>query len=725
MSTFLGGTSDEAILTQDICLRMWGPLGHTGVLTLSARRLRFVPTAWLDRLAGARDLHIDVSEIREVQLGGLTSTMSVHLRDSVEKFSGAGAKRVYARLKSLIDERSFEDDEQIEKLAFGPGERILVQGRAVVALPEGEASRCELLLTDRRIRFADSNALDALLSDEAIAEIPVVQIQGFRVSSVPPQLELDGPSGQYTIRGSLLPLLKTALDTLIQNSSSVIPLDAERVLAIWPSAAQAGGKSQAGDLHITPSRLRFIPDGSLSQGLGQGGFELAFGEIIKVEVGGWRALQKDGWVTPDRRIEITTHSASISLSVPQAIVRFRDLIPLVANARPSIAIPGLGATFITDTTGEGIASGESLLMPWRNELRIRDDVVVRMVGSALIWKSDVRVEFGWLIVTESHLFFLPPSESVTPTEPLRMRLSHLNRARLGEALTEQLLFTYRDDEYRFSPRGGAQMIEAFWAHCATGPSRLVDVSEDVGPLSRIDGEVLFIRMLEDDRTVHETAPASVLERGDGFGLIVDSIPKPIQQAGKPLTVEIGLPEGLYQFKTEVLRWGRAPALPQGQATANTGTHGPAPHRPLPDALLVVALPDEVRFFNRRDGFRVDTTLPVRIQALATGAEGSWIPAGPSQRCFLENLSIGGCSLVTEEPLPTLGRIAIDLPLGSHPLRLHGESVHIDEPKTPGDPWRYGVSFLEVSVPMEDRIHKELLRRQRANLVERSETFDEE
>jgi c-di-GMP-binding flagellar brake protein YcgR len=142
-------------------------------------------------------------------------------------------------------------------------------------------------------------------------------------------------------------------------------------------------------------------------------------------------------------------------------------------------------------------------------------------------------------------------------------------------------------------------------------------------------------------------------------------------------------------------------------------------------LVVVALPDEVRFFNRRDGFRVDTTLPVRIQALATGAKGNWIPAGPSLRCFLENLSIGGCSLVTEDPLPTLGRIAIDLPLGSHPLRLHGESVHVDEPKSAGEPWRYGVSFQDVSVPMEDRIHKELLRRQRASLIERSETFDEE
>lgn|GEM_PF-3061087 len=721
MSNFLGGTPDKAILTQDICLRMWGPLGHTGVLTLSATRLRFVPTAWLDRLAGARDIHIDVSDIREVQYSALTSTMTVSLREGIEKFCGAGAKRVYARLRSLIDEREVNADGEQRALAFWPGERILVQGRAVLSLPDGSASRCELLLTDRRIRFAESNSLEALLTDDSICEIPIVQLQDFNVSSVPPQLELDGPNGKYTVRSTLLPLLKTALETLRQANAGVIPLETERVLAIWPTAAQASGKSQTGELQITPNRMRFVPDGSLSDQLGSDGFEISFNQIVKIEVRGWRALQRDGWITPDRRIEIGTLEATTSFSVPQAIVRFRDLIPLVASARPASSPIGLSVPFATDTTGDGIDAANVLLTPWRNELRIRDDVIIRMVGSALLWSKDLQVNFGWLVITESHLFFLPPPDTQHAVQPLRMRLNELHRARLGEALTEQLIFTYRDDEYCFSPRGGSQMIEAFWAHCATGPSRLVDVSEDVGPLSRIDGDVLFIRILMKDQVLHETSPAAVLERGDGFGLIIDEIPREIQVAGAPLTVEIGLPEGLYQFKTEVLRWGRAP-----QMVASTGTHEASPAGvSLPEALLVVSVPTEVRFFNRRDGFRVDTTLPVRIQALATGAEGNWIPAGPAVRCFLQNLSIGGCSLVTDEPLPTMGRIAIDIPLGSHPLRLHGESVHVDEPTKHEDPWRYGVSFKDVSVPMEDRIHKELLRRQRANLVERTETFDEE
>ena len=125
MSPPFAANWNEKVLIQVSCMRRQGPLAYNGLLTLTDLRLSFVPTGRLDRMVGVRELEIPTRFIESAELKGLERNLEIDFGEDIIRFSGRGAQRVFARLEALLQEQGGENS---AKIAFEPGERVLVQG---------------------------------------------------------------------------------------------------------------------------------------------------------------------------------------------------------------------------------------------------------------------------------------------------------------------------------------------------------------------------------------------------------------------------------------------------------------------------------------------------------------------------------------------------------------------------------------------------------------------
>ena len=197
-------------------------MAYNGLLTLTDQRLSFSPTGRLDRIVGVRELEIPVSLITQTELVGIEKNLVVEFEDRSARFAGQGAKRVFARLDALLSESKAPEN----TIEFQPGERVLVQGVATSYANGLIATRGEVVLTDKRIRFLTGGGLETLIWTFPELDHPLEAITRAGLSGVRKLLEVwidgerrifGGPIGQtlqqpagngrgvWAGRGGLLP----------------------------------------------------------------------------------------------------------------------------------------------------------------------------------------------------------------------------------------------------------------------------------------------------------------------------------------------------------------------------------------------------------------------------------------------------------------------------------------------------------------------------------------
>jgi hypothetical protein len=143
------GTRKEKQISQDQCLFHRGPLAHTVEVILTAEKLLFYSTNFLDRLTGMTEKTIPAKSIDSVEIKGMDQMLHLVSEGRRHRFSGKGAHRMLPIIKKLI---------RYHKGAKGEGQQgwqpILSQGTIEIFLLGPLAVKGEFVLTRTELRIS-------------------------------------------------------------------------------------------------------------------------------------------------------------------------------------------------------------------------------------------------------------------------------------------------------------------------------------------------------------------------------------------------------------------------------------------------------------------------------------------------------------------------------------------------------------------------------------------
>ena len=93
---------DERLLSSDRCRYHTGPLAFSGDIYITDKRIIFIPSSTIDKLAGAKDVCIEILDIALIDVKGFLSKQLYLITDTSEyRFSGAGAFRIQSQIEKI------------------------------------------------------------------------------------------------------------------------------------------------------------------------------------------------------------------------------------------------------------------------------------------------------------------------------------------------------------------------------------------------------------------------------------------------------------------------------------------------------------------------------------------------------------------------------------------------------------------------------------------------
>lgn len=301
-------------------------------------------------------------------------------------------------------------------------------------------------------------------------------------------------------------------------------------------------------------------------------------------------------------------------------------------------------------------------------------------------------EVGALIVDAAQLRFLPASGGGAP---VTLGLETLVRRSGRSRGLPMVRVAAGDAQHSFLLASGRAGAVAFWASLRA-PSRVVSW-EELGPRTRarLAEEARFVRLSIADDAPVDVAPLAVYAGPGAWTLVMPgTLPAP-PSPGDEVHVEIGQDEGVYAFIATVAVHRRRVTDPDGPA----------------ETTLELQAPGVVRVFNQRQGYRVGVRLAASARALDPDAG---LPPNERVALSVHDLSIGGCRVRAEAPLPIGARLDLSIELPGRTVRAHARVLRA-EPLDDEDSLPYGLRFERIGAADEDRIHRFVLAQQRGEL----------
>ena len=703
MSPSFAANWNEKVLIQATCMRRQGPLAYNGLLTLTDQRLSFSPTGRLDRIVGVRELEIPVSLITHSELVGIEKNLVVEFEDSSARFAGQGAKRVFSRLDALLNESKASP----QNIEFQPGERVLVQGVATSYANGLIATRGEVVLTDKRIRFLTGGGLETLIwtfpeLDHSLEEITRAELSGVRKL-----LEVWIAGERRIFGGPVVPKLFNSLQALgIQSGPGEEAFyRPDGVFHSYPASLYRGPLAHPGELVISDSRLSFTPSNRLDSIVGARSNHINLVDVIHLEV------------LNSRRLAVFSRSDRLLLEVAKPLDRLRELLPMIRDALTSQ---------LDDLQQDGLDGFDELFQEWTPALEIGTSEPVVLTGPAIHWQKASSGTRGWLALTDRRLLFLPSSGPDGDYEPVSIELTLLQQ---GESLNPDDIFVEHEDQaFHFSPLTGAGFIDAFWMLTEPIITEEIEIEEvnrrlaeapheapvelapspearsDDHTINRVIGSLLSLSVSRNKSSILLLTPAFTIRTQEGLGILLTQAPGLRFKRGELLEIGFAQPEGTYTFETIVHRMAPVPANLQ-------------PTYPEAIGLLVVEMPQDLQFNNRRGEFRVASTTPtgvvVRFLQEMPGVTDEQV-AG-----FLSNLSMGGCLIETRGFIPDGADTAITLDIEPKPVEVQAVCVRADPPEDIRGSWKFGMRFVHLPESVYARINQEIVRRQREELAKKA------
>ncbi|MBJ95912.1 MAG: hypothetical protein CMP23_15730 [Rickettsiales bacterium] len=697
------------VLARQEVMLVRGVLFIRGTLTLFSDEMQFEPIRGIDRLAGAQELRFQVEDVEDVE--GDSQELTFAALGKEFEFRGRGAGFILARLDALLQQRAGVAS---AGAPFAEDEQVLVQGPLESHINALLSAKGTVLLTTRRFRFDPDGFMNRLVGAGLALEVPLSEVESIEVVAVRRLLKVRIGGVDHLYAGALVPVLYSRLLGLLSLGVGAGEDDPDRLLATWSVALAKGPLSQSGSLLVSTGQMLFTVEGGLDSVLGLHSLSMPIVEIDRL--GG----------SQGKGVVVTCEGEVRRFSMSQAEERLRDLFALLLQFRdprePERDEPA-------GWSGEGLDLLISRLAP---DTSLRNQETVFLAGPSLQWLSEATVRRGVLVVTSQRLFFLPSSRR---EKPLMVELSELRRVPFGEELTTQLQMVVGRRHLRFSPRGRSFFIERFWATVETivgqvgtpepefdeaqPPSEQHSVTLEFLP--RNLGEVKYIAVRYEGRLVKRIEPAQTIREADGLGLFYPGLPGAEFTEGNELSFELGRADGIYRFTTTLLRIESAESISGGDDAVvdevGGGADERAPLRLVRDDhfLLVVKYPEDLRFLNRRLGFRVPFDVLSRVREMAADEKQQERAAGSWFRCTIEELAVIGCSIRTTREVAVGTQLVIEIPLRDRVITVDGRCVRRAADDGSGRPPLLGFRFDRVGLADEDVLHLALTRLQRQSL----------
>jgi hypothetical protein len=709
MSPPFAANWNEKVLIQVSCMRRQGPLAYNGLLTLTDLRLSFVPTGRLDRMVGVRELEIPTRFIESAELKGLERNLEIDFGEDIIRFSGRGAQRLFARLEALLQEQRGENS---AKIAFEPGERVLVQGQATSYANGLIATRGEITLTDQRLRFHPGGGLESLIWTFPELNHPLEAITRAEMSGVRKLLEIWVDGKRRIFGGPVVLKLFNSLQAMgIQAGPGTEAFHRpDGAFRSFPASVFRGPLAHAGEVILSETHVSFTPSGRLDSLIGARASILPLVDILHIEV------------LESKRLVLVGRKESLALKIAKPLTRMQELLPLIAKALAD-SLDNLQET----TSDQAVTDNfDDLLQAWLPQLQLRMGEPIVLTGPAIHWVRPQAGTRGWLALTDARLLFLPSAGPEGNSQPVLLDLVAINR---GESLNTDDIFIESDlGHSHFQPLTGAGFISAFWmlsepiitdeiekkdliqreaAAPKQAPVQFKDASESRSGdhnLQRVIGSLLSLSVQREGKTILILRPALTLRTKEGLGVLLTQAPGLRFRRGELIEIEFAQPEGTYQFDTLVHRMAPVPA---NLVESTPGAMG----------LLVVEMPTGFRFHNRRQDFRIEPPPPCPVEVLFLEE----IPGLDDDELTgtLSNLSMGGCQVTARDFIPEGAKTILKMEINNEILEIQALCLRSDPPEDIRGEWMYGLKFVHLPDSARMKLNQEIVRRQREELARKT------
>ena len=686
--------SPSGVLGRCDCFHIRGGVPCSGVLTLTTEKLVFVGTGVLSRWLGAQLVEVPLESVFEARIAGPDRHMAVVTADRVLRFAGSGVGIVREPLAELLATRDDHDDSMVVDL-FSSDDRIVLRGPLKLYVNRLMAVPVELELTTHRLRLTTSSKFERWAWGTSALDVALHEITDIARTPFRRLLRLVVGRQPYVLGGSLVPSLLGALAVVCGDevTERLPPGEREQVVDVWRARVElpgATGRAVRGVLVVGTHRLVFAPVGLLARRGAAPRTNIPLADLTRVAL-----PPRHG-----RQIVLQSGAAAYVVHAGEASERLRELGRLMVGVRDR-SEPVVMRTGAIDN-----AALEELWEPWAGHLPRLDGEEILLAGPAVQWEETRAVRRGFVGLTNRRVVFLPAGGPMGMELPLSVPLDA--RLRLAmEGANDRSLSLAPDGSAELTPRGGKLLVDAFRAHL----DRLVPAAagQEVARTGQAIDDVLgwarFVVLRHEGEELVRLLRARVLRLPSGVGLAFQGTPDAALEVGRALTVEVGRSVGLYRFQTRILDVTRLPE----ELRLAPDEHG---------VLLSLESPVDVERVERRTGYRVRMDDRATVHHLVKTATDRWTRGDAVADCRIENLSIVGCGIASVERIPDGARLSIELPLISGLLDVRAEVVRSREPKSALAPSRYGLRFESLREGARDRIHHEIMARQRAEAAQR-------
>ncbi|HCH66662.1 MAG TPA: hypothetical protein DFR83_27900 [Deltaproteobacteria bacterium] len=587
-----------------------------------------------------------------------TQTATIVFKDESWHCTGADARALAVALDpTLLEDRR----------------PVLAAGTATVTIGTAPPATGTIALDTERLRFTPTAASNPSL-DIAWASMDSHRLTGFRAALV---AEVAGQKVQ--IEGPQAPGLSAWLTTLrarTEAGHSVETLQAP--LERYPAQRLHGPLAIQGELVVSPDHVQFVPSGLVERTLGLRDIVLPFQKIERVVVHGWT----------QKKLTLVAGADRETFSFDDVEARFEQLVQAFHQAQAN-------RLSSRDRTRAQI---ERVLELW-TDVFDRPTTRITEAQLAVQVRTQHDATLGVLVKTTDEVRFLPSGGPNGTAKAESHPVPRILRTYSGPGCrADEICFSVAGDAFRYLPAEEATFVSRFWDQCRA-PSRIFHLdAPSRRALSRVVGPSRFIHVRADGGPRLTVTGLHESGRTWSAALVVGT---PLPAIGTFLHVDVGQPEGVYRFESEVVDVD-----------------------PL-TCEVHFARPATIRVYNQRQSVRVpvDLAATIRMAELETApvvVEDSLLgdsePATGPHSLHLSDLSLGGCAAEGAADLPLGSSVEMEVELNNAaPIRVTGRILRADRVEG-GELRRFGIRFENIHRQEEVRLQRHVLNAQRTQLA---------
>ena len=305
----------------------------------------------------------------------------------------------------------------------------------------------------------------------------------------------------------------------------------------------------------------------------------------------------------------------------------------------------------------------------------------------LWWRRSTEALIGYLRAEGAQLTFRTRDGAVAFQQPAA-------EMRRSPGPPTQIRLAHGHEHLRFEPPHSGGFVDHFWKNYRPPERTQPWPSTEVERKKLLQGQRSV--WVSDQRQFEMLLqPGMMLDMEDGFGVVLP-VTSTLPPDGTELTLELGHPDGVYQFEATMIR---SQGLPPGMRFPRNGT------------VIVLNHPQDMRFYNQRSAFRVAMQMPINAWRLRLDKRrNTWIPDGDRLSGHLIDLSVSGCGLHTDANVNVGEHLFLELLIAEHWLPLEAECVRAE----PGWPegTNLGLQFLNLPDRLEQMLSQTVLDQQR-------------